>query len=93
MDKEEQSVIQRQYMDKFLDRLPMLRSAAKITQIQFAKKLGVSRSTVVVIETREREFKWNMYLSMVLVFIQHEDSRKLLESFELFDSEFLQNIK
>ena len=93
MNKTERSVIQRQYLDKFLDRLPLLRSAAGITQHQLANKLGVARSTVAVIELRERQFKWPMYLAMVLVFMQHEDSKKLMENFELFDGSFLAEIK
>ena len=80
-------------MDKMIDHLPTLRTAAKITQNQFAKKLGVARSTIVVIESRGRQLQWNMYLAMVLVFMQHKDSKKLLESFELFDEKFLQEIK
>jgi len=93
MNKEERKAIQNQYMDKMVERLPTLRSAAKLTQNQFAKKLGVARSTIVVIESRGRQLQWNMYLAMILVFMQHEDSKKLLESFELFDEKFLDGIK
>ena len=92
MHKEERKAVQRQYMDKLLDHLPTLRAAARITQNQLAKKLGVARSTIVVIESRGRQLQWHMYLAMILVFMQHEDSKKLLESFELFDKDFLQKI-
>jgi len=92
MNKEERKVFQNQYMDKLVNYLPTLRSASKLTQNQLAKKLGVARSTMVVIESRGRQLQWHMYLAMVLVFMQNEDSRKLLESFELFDKEFLQRI-
>ena len=80
-------------MDKTVEYLPVLRSAARITQNQLAKKLGVARSTVVVIEHRGRQLQWNMYLAMVLIFTQNEDSKKLIESFELFDGKFLDEIK
>jgi len=79
-------------MDKMVEYLPMFRSAAKITQNQLAKKLGVARSTMVAIESRRRPLQWHMYLAMVLVFTQNEDSSKLLDSFELFDAMFLQRI-
>ena len=92
MNKVERKKVQRQYVDKMVDYLPTLRSAAKITQNQLAKKLGIARSTMVVIESRGRPLQWHMYLAMVLVFMQNEDSNKLLESFELFDEKFLQGI-
>jgi len=92
MNKEERKLGQDQYMEKMIKYLPTLRSAARITQNQLAKKLGVARSTMVVIESRGRKLQWNMYLAMVLVFMQDENSRKLLESFEVYDEKFLQKI-
>jgi len=92
MNKEERKNIQSEYMDKMVGYLPTLRSVAKLTQNQLAKKLGVARSTMVAIESRSRPLQWHMYLAMVLVFMQNEDSKKLLESFELFDDKFLQDI-
>jgi len=93
MNKEERKTIQRQYMDRLIDHLPTLRSAAKLTQNQFAKKLGVVRSTVVVAESRGRQLQWHMYLAMVYVFRQYEDSNKLIDSFEIFDEKFFHEIK
>ena len=92
MNKEERKVIQLQKIDRLVEYLPVLRSAARITQNQLGKKLGIARSTVVVIEHRQRQMQWYMYLAIVLVFMQNEDSKKLLESFELFDKDFLDNI-
>ena len=93
MNRDEQKNIQTKLMDKMVEYLPTLRSAAKITQNQLAKKLGVARSTMVAIESRRRPLQWHMYLAMVLVFMQNENSEKLLESFEMFDREFLMSIK
>jgi len=92
MKKEERKTKQDQYVDKMVDHLPTLRAAAKITQNQLAKKLGVARSTMVIIESRGRKLQWHMYLAMVLVFTQNEDSRKLLKSFQIFNDDFLQKI-
>jgi len=90
MDKDKRKEIQAQYTDKMVEYLPTLRSVAKITQNQLAKKIGVSRSTMVAIESKNRKLQWYLYLAMVLLFMQKEDSRKLLESFELFDEDFLE---
>ena len=92
MNREERKDKQREYMDKFVSHLPTLRSAAKITQNQLAKKLGIARSTMVVIESRGRPLQWYMYLAMVLVFMQSEDTKKIIDSFGLFDEIFLRQI-
>jgi DNA-binding XRE family transcriptional regulator len=92
MNKEERKAIQHQKMDKLVEYLPVLRSAARITQNQLGKRLGIARSTVVVIEHRQRQLQLYMYLAIVLIFMQNEDSKKLLESFELFDKDFINNI-
>ena len=92
MNKEQRRQIQKGYTDKMVDYLPVLRASAQITQNQLAKKLGVTRSTTVAIESRKRSLQWYMYLAMITVFMQYDDSKKLLDSFELFDGEFLQKI-
>jgi len=92
MNKIERMEIQKQYTEKMVDYLPVLRASAQITQNQLAKKLGVTRSTAVAIESRKRPLQWYMYLAMITVFMQNEDSKKLLESFRLYDAELLQRI-
>ena len=92
MEKDRRKAIQSQYTEKMVEYLPTLRSAAKITQNQLAKKIGVARSTMVAIESKSRKLQWYIYLALVLVFIQNSDSKKLIESFELFDEDFLQSI-
>ena len=92
MDKEERKIMQSQFMGNMVNYLPALRVAAKITQNQLAKKLGIARSTMVAIESQKRPMQWHMYLAMVLVFMQNEDSKKLIDSFDLFDEEYLKGI-
>lgn len=54
MDKIVRKEIQKQYTEKMVDYLPVLRASAQLTQNQLAKKLGVTRSTTVAIESRKR---------------------------------------
>ena len=90
--KEERRLMQKEYADKLAGYLPVLRAAADLTQNQLAKRLDVTRPTIMSIETRKRPLQFHLYLAMVLVFMQNEDSKKLLESFELFDGAFLSRI-
>ena len=92
MNKEERRLIQQTYTDKMVEYLPVLRAATNITQNQLAKKLGVTRSTIVAIESRKRPLKWHMYLALITVFMQNEDSKKLIESFELYDEKTIKQI-
>jgi DNA-binding XRE family transcriptional regulator len=65
---------------------------AELTQAQLGKKLCVARQTIVAIENRRQPLSWNMYLAIVCVFQQFEGSKKLLDSFELFDVEYIQKL-
>ena len=60
-----------------------------MTQAELAEKVGVSRQTIVAIETKKRPMPWSLYLALVCVFEQYEDSKKLFDSFELFDGGFV----
>jgi DNA-binding XRE family transcriptional regulator len=61
--------------------------------VRFKKYNELSRQTIVAIENGKRPLPWNFYLAVVLVFTQNEDSKKILDSFELFDGKFLTEIK
>ena len=92
MDQREVSAMKKDYIELMVKNLPILRTAAGLTQAQLGKKLGMSRQTIVAIENDKRPLPWSLYLAMVLVFIQNDDSKRLLESFELYDSEFIKEL-
>ncbi len=89
---EERKAKQQQYTEKMVEYLPLLRTAAKLTQNQVAKSLAITRASMIHFETRKRSLPFQTYLALVLIFMQYEDSKKLMESFELYDEEFLQSI-
>ena len=92
MKKKETVVMQNEYIDALTKNLHILRTATNMTQVRLANKIGVSRQTIVAIETRKRPMPWSLYLAMVLVFENNEDSHRLLINFKLFDEEFLKQI-
>jgi DNA-binding XRE family transcriptional regulator len=63
-----------------------------MAQAKLADNVGVSRQTVVTIETRKRPMPWTLYLTMMFVFRQNEESKKLIESFELLDDILIDSI-
>lgn len=81
--------MQSEYIDAMIKNLPVLRAATNMTQAQLAEKLGISRQTIVAIETRKRPMPWSLYLAIVCVFQQYDDSKKFMENFNLFNRELL----
>jgi len=75
------------------ENLPMLRTKLGLTQEELAEKIGVSRSTVVSIETRKRDMTWNTFLSLILLFTKNEDTNKLLNVLEIYTDELNDFIK
>ena len=75
------------------ENLPVLRAKLGITQEDLAEKIGISRSTIVSIENKNREMTWNTFLSLILVFTKNEDTNKLLNVMEIYTDELHDFIK
>ena len=56
------------YIENMTENLPALRAKLGLTQEDAAEKIGVSRVTIAMIETRKREMTWNTFLSLVHLF-------------------------
>lgn len=56
------------YIGKMVQNLPILRVTASITQAEFGTLVGVSRQTIVVIETEKRPLTWSLYLAMLFIY-------------------------
>lgn len=53
------------------DHLLFLRTMLRLSQADLAKKIGVSRQTVVAMETQKRPISWNVFLALVLLFYKN----------------------
>lgn len=89
MKKRETIAMQNEYIDMLINNMPVLRVATRMTQAQLAEKVGVSRQTIASIETRKRPMPWTLYLAVVFVFQQHEESAILIDKLELLSKEFI----
>ena len=92
MNQREVGAMKNEYIERMVKNLPVLRMSAGLTQAQLGKKVGMSRQSIVAIENGKRPLPWSLYLAMVLVFMQNDSSKVLMESFNLYDEEFLQGI-
>ena len=49
------------------DNLPTLPKKLNLSQEELSELIGVSRSTIAVIEGRKKVMSWNMFLSLLMV--------------------------
>ena len=80
-----------EFMDKMADNLPTLRTKLSMTQEDLAKLIGVSRSTVIMFEKKQRQMTWNTFLSLILVFSKNSETNILLKALGIYTEE-LENI-
>ena len=85
---EKNEINREKLIQNMTDNLPMLRTRLGLTQEELAKKIGVSRSTIVLIESKKREMTWNTFLSLVLLFVKNKSTDKLLNVLEIYTDEF-----
>lgn len=70
--------LKKQLMENMTENLPVLRKKLKLSQENLADKIGVSRYTIMLIETHKRKMTWNMFLSLILLFDKSTETAPLL---------------
>jgi DNA-binding XRE family transcriptional regulator len=74
-------------MLKMADNLPTLRAKLSLTQEALANLIGVSRSTIIMFEKKQRQMTWNTFLSLILVFSKNKDTYILLKALDIYTEE------
>ncbi len=73
--------------------LSVLRAKLNMTQEQLGLLIGVSRQTVIAIETKKRSMTWNTFLSLVFVFSKNRATADLMRVLNVYTDEFNDYIK
>ena len=89
MDDAQKAVL----INNMADNLPILRKKMNVTQAELATMIGVSRNTLVTIETGKKTMTWNMFLSLILIFTKNKETDKLLNVLEIYTDELNDFIK
>lgn len=66
------------YMSKMTDNLVILRKKLDLTQADLARRVGISRQTLMNIENRKRPMTWNVFMSLFGLFRENEETNSLL---------------
>lgn len=83
----------KQLITNMAENLQMLRVRLGLTQSEIAGKLGISRHTIMNIESKKREMTWNNFLALLLLFTKNEETNKLLNILEIYTDELNDFIK
>lgn len=75
------------------DNMSVLRAKLNMTQEQLATLIGVSRQTIIAIETKKRNMTWNTFLSLVFVFSKNHATAELMRLFNIYTDEFSDYMK
>ena len=73
--------------------LPTLRCKMGASQEDLAAMVGVCRSTISNIENKRQPLQWSLFLSLLMIFPNNEETKKLLVPMEIYTDEFKEMIK
>ena len=79
--------LREQLMNNMIENLPVLRKKLKLSQEGLAGIIGVSRYTIMLIETHKRNMTWNMFLSLILLFDKSAETALLLRALNIYTDE------
>jgi len=76
-------------IENMTNNMVTLRTMLHLSQEELAGLIGVGRQTLVAIETRKRKMTWSMFLSLSFVFSQRQETKPLLEFFQIYSPELI----
>lgn len=72
---------------KMSENLRVLRNKLRLKQSDLAKKVGISRQTLLEIENGKRTMQWSIFLALLSVFREDNGTSDLLEHFGIYTPE------
>lgn len=76
-------------INQLVNELPVLRTKLGISQDEMASMLGITRQTYSTIETRRRKMSWAVFLSLILIFDNSEQTHEYIRQSGLFPNKIL----
>ena len=75
------------YITRMAENLVILRKKLRLTQAELAKRVGISRQTLMDIENGKRPMTWNVFMSLFGLFRENEDTSSLLTFYSISTEE------
>ena len=89
-EKENISEQKKMLMRNLTNNLPILRAKLGINQLELADKIGIAQQTLIDIENEEREMTWMIFVALTLLFLQNEETKKLLPAADIYTDDLKQ---
>lgn len=67
-----------------VENLPVFRAKLGATQATFAQRVGLTKTTLNHIENHKKELTWNNFITIILLLIQNDDTKPLVEVMGLY---------
>lgn len=74
------------------ENLAPLRAKCGLSQEELAGILGISRQTYCAFETGKRPLPWNTYLSILFVYQELDETRRMLHELQIFPTELFRRL-
>ena len=81
--KETQGLDKQHYQVLMAEHLSELRNILGISQSVLADYIGTTRQTINSIENKKRPMMWDTFMSLVLLFISNEETKKQMAQYDM----------
>jgi len=84
LDKEELTVQRDVLINILTSELPVLRAKMGISQEDISKRVGISRQTYSLIESKKQKMTWVTFMALLAFFENNEGTKQLLNAIGFF---------
>lgn len=74
-------------IENLTNNMVVLRTMLHLSQSDLADLIGLGRQSLVALENKKRRMTWSVFLSLVFVFMQNDETKVLLELFDIYNDE------
>lgn len=93
MSYELDDALKERLIDRLTNELKVLRAKAEISQQDLANRIGVSRQTYGMIETKKQRMTWNHFMVLLLLFRSSEGTADIINRIGAYPPELEKYIK
>lgn len=93
MSHELDNLRKEQLIDIVTNELKVLRAKAEISQQALADRMGVSRQTYGMIETKKQRMSWNQFMSLLLLFRSNSGTADIIDHIGAYPPDLERYIK
>lgn len=79
-------------IEKLTDELPVLRARIRISQDELSRRIGISRQTYSLIETKKQKMTWVTFMAMIAFFENNAKTKTALKDIGLTTDSYFKDL-